>query len=67
MNANELADAIESAGDNSFNNQAATTLRQLQDELGACTNAVHQHQESIMWLFKKHPKIWGEMMNRNEN
>ena len=67
MNANELADAIDSAGDNRFNNQAAVMLRELQSELVACTNSVHQHQQSIMWLFKKHPNIWAEMMKRGGN
>jgi len=33
MNANELADAVEGAGDNSFNNQAATMLRKQQEEI----------------------------------
>jgi len=33
MNANELADAVEGAGDNSFNNQAATMLRKQAEEI----------------------------------
>jgi hypothetical protein len=33
MNANELADAVEGAGDNSFNDQASTMLRQQAKEI----------------------------------
>ena len=33
MNIKELADAVEGAGDNSFNNQAATMLRKQAEEI----------------------------------
>ena len=35
MTANELADAVEGAGDNSFNDQAAYMLRQQAEEIKA--------------------------------
>ena len=35
MTANELADAVEGAGDNSFNDQAAYMLRQQAEEIEA--------------------------------
>jgi hypothetical protein len=50
MTANELADAVEGAGDNSFNDQASRMLRQQQAEIEALHKLVKEQDMKIINL-----------------
>jgi len=50
MTANELADAVEGAGDNSFNDQASRMLRQQAKEIEALHKLVKEQDMKIINL-----------------
>ena len=53
MNANELADAVEGAGDNSFNDQASRMLRQQQAEIEELKAEKLIHDEAYLSQMKE--------------
>jgi len=61
MTANELADAVEGAGDNSFNNQAAYMLRQQAQKIENLLDQYQRLNENLeMWKtghFKQQAEI----------
>jgi hypothetical protein len=49
MTANELADAVEGAGDNSFNDQAAYMLRQQAQEIEALKEEFKRYADAMAY------------------